>query len=73
MIADLNCGYKVGCHNWIVDFVGRGLFGQAKGRKRLDNLYGFEAYGDDLADQAKNVLRIVGAVGVVSDAATLVG
>lgn len=34
---------------------------------------GFEAYGDDLADEADDVFGVVFAVGVVDDAAALVG
>ena len=42
-------------------------------RKRLDDFRRFETDGDDLADQAEDVLRIVGAIRIVSDAAALVG
>jgi hypothetical protein len=38
-----------------------------------NNLLGFEGDGDDLADEAEDVLRVVGAVGVVDDAGAFVG
>lgn len=41
-------------------FVGEDKFG-----KRFDDLNGFEANGDDLADEAKDVFAVVGAVSVV--------
>lgn len=43
------------------------------GWQRLDDLDGFEAHADDLADEADDVLRVVLAVGVGGDAAALVG
>jgi hypothetical protein len=47
------------------------LASQAEQRQRTDNSNRFEAYGNDLADEAENVLRVVGAVGVVGAGALL--
>src|SRR5208283_485044 len=44
-----------------------------KGRHSLDDLHGFEADGDDLPNQADDVLGVVGVVGVVVDVAAFVG
>ena len=41
--------------------------------QRVDNCHRLQADGDDLADQADDVFAVVGAVGVVGDAAALVG
>ena len=51
----------------------RFLLPNAQRRQRLHDLYGFQAQADDFADQAHDVLGVVGAVGVVDDAAALVG
>ena len=37
------------------------------------NLYRLQTHADHLAEQAHDVLRVVGAVGVVDDAAAFVG
>ena len=42
-------------------------------RQRPHDLHGFQTHADHLADQAHDVLGVVGAVGVVDDAAALVG
>jgi hypothetical protein len=51
----------------------RSRFWKAERRKSSDDFDGFEAHGNNLADQAKNVSRIMGAVRVVGDAAAFVG
>jgi hypothetical protein len=50
-----------------------GLLRQAKRGEAANYLYRFKADGDHLADQSEDVLRVVGEVGVVGDAAALVG
>jgi len=47
--------------------------GQAERREGADYFYCFQADRYDLADQTRNILRIVAAVGVVGDAAAFVG
>jgi hypothetical protein len=44
-----------------------------QGREFADQADGFEADGDDLADETDDVFGIVRAVGVVDDAGALVG
>ena len=51
----------------------RFLFPHAQSRQRPHDLHGFQTQADDLAEQAHDVLGVVGAVGVVDDAAALVG
>lgn len=46
---------------------------QGEGGEIADEADGFEADGDDLADEANDVLGIVRAVGVVDDAGAFVG
>ena len=41
--------------------------------QRLDDPDGFEADGDDLSDEAEDVLGVIFPIWVVSDAGTLVG
>ena len=43
-----------------------------QGRQALDNLHRLEADGDDLGDEAEDVPGVVGAIGVVGDAAAFV-
>jgi hypothetical protein len=50
-----------------------GLVSQSQRRKRANDSYGFKSDGDDLSDEAEDVLWIVGAIRIVGDAATLVG
>ena len=38
----------------------------------MHNLYRFQADGDDLSDEAQDVIRVVGAVGIVAEAAPFV-
>jgi hypothetical protein len=45
---------------------------QPKRRKPLNDLYGFQTHGNDLADKTNDVLRIIRPVGIIRDAATLV-
>src|SRR5437867_4358998 len=45
---------------------------QTQRRKSLDDLHGFQTDGNDLANQANNVLRIIVPVGIIRDAAALV-
>jgi hypothetical protein len=54
-------------------FRNRVLLRDAERGEGADDLDGFEAYRDDLADEAEDVLLVVGAVGIVGDAAALVG
>ena len=56
-------------------FVGSGLraLRNAPLRQRLHDLHGFQADGNDLPHQPHDVFRVVLAVGVVGDAAALVG
>ena len=42
-------------------------------REACHDLYGFQADGYYFADEAEDVLKVVGAVGVVDDAASAVG
>ena len=51
----------------------RFLFPHAQSRQRLHDLHGYQTQADHLAEQAHDVLGVVGAVGVVDDAAALVG
>jgi len=44
-----------------------------QGWQFLDGFHGFEAYGDDLGDEADDVLRVVGAIGGIGDAAAFAG
>ncbi|HWE85137.1 MAG TPA: hypothetical protein VG267_09345 [Terracidiphilus sp.] len=44
-----------------------------EGGELADQFDGAEAYGDDLADEADDVLGVIFAVGVVDDAGVLVG
>ena len=70
---------KVGRHNGRCGNLPRfveifpGLLRQGESREAANNLYRFDADGNHLADQPKDVLRLIGAVGVVGDAAALVG
>ena len=56
-------------------FLGAGCPSSAefKGGQRSDDALGFEGDGDDLADEAEDVGRVVGPVGVVHDAGAGVG
>jgi hypothetical protein len=49
------------------------LGGEVERGEGGDELLGFEGDGDDLADEAEDVLGVVGAVGVVDDARAGVG
>lgn len=60
---------------WVVGFLslasnahGACFVGEDKFGKRFDDLDGFEADGDNLADEAEDILGIVGTIGVVGDA-----
>ena len=46
---------------------------EVEGGEGGDDALGFEGDGDDLADEAKDVFGVVGAVGVVDDAGAGVG
>ena len=41
--------------------------------QRPDDFHGFQADGNNLSDEAHDVFSVVGAVGIVNDAAALVG
>ena len=56
----------------VVTLRGRGI-AEIEGGQGGDDLLGFEGDGDDLADEAEDVLRVVFAVGVVDDAGAGVG
>jgi hypothetical protein len=43
------------------------------GGQSVHDFHRFDAHADDLADEADDVLFIVGVIGVAGDAATLVG
>jgi len=45
---------------------------EIEGGQGGDDLLGFERDGDELADEAEDILRVVFAVGVVDDAGALV-
>ena len=45
----------------------------AQRRQPLYNSHRFQVQADDLADQARDIVRVAGAVGVVDDAAAGVG
>ena len=50
-----------------------GLVFETQRWEGADDCHRFEADGDDLSDEAEDVLGVVGAVGIVGDAAAFVG
>ena len=58
------------------DSLGRRAYpalGEVEGGEGGDDFLGFEGDGDDLSDEAEDVVVVVGAVGVVDDAGAGVG
>ena len=55
------------------DFGGGFGLRQAEIGKGADDSHGFQAGGDYLADEALYILLIVGPIGIVDDAAALIG